>query len=82
MHHKSIKLSIRKQLKKQFPNWKRLARKQKRDIAKKILAETVAEYDFTQVVEAPKEDLLGIEAQLPAGIIKLDKMARYIDMVE
>ena len=72
MHHKNIKLSIRKQLKKQFPNWKKLAKKQKIDIAKKILAEAVAEYDFTQVVETPKEDLLGIEEQLPTGMIKLD----------
>ena len=81
MHHKNIKLSIRKQLKKRLPNWKGLAKKQKRDIAKKVLAEAVAEYDFTQVVEASKEDLLGIEEQLPTGIIKLDEMARYIDMV-
>lgn len=81
MHHKNIKLSIRKQLKKQFPNWKKLAKNEKREIAKKVLAEAVAEYDFTQNVETPKEDLLGIEEQRPTGIIKLDEMARYIDML-
>jgi hypothetical protein len=80
MHHKNIKLIIRKQLKKQFPNWKRLGKKQKKDIARKVLAEAVAEYDFKQVIDAPKEELLGIEEQLPKGIIKLDEMARYIDM--
>lgn len=81
MHHKNIKLIIRRQLKKQFSNWKRLGKKQKKDIASKVLAEVVAEYDFKQVVDAPKEELLGIEEQLPKGIIKLDEMARYIDMV-
>jgi hypothetical protein len=81
MHHKNIKLTIRKQLKKQFSNWKRLGKKQKKDIARKVLAEAVAEYDFKQVIDAPKEELLGIEEQLPKGIIKLDEMARYIDMV-
>jgi hypothetical protein len=80
MHHKNIKLIIRKQLKKQFPNWKRLGKKQKKDIARKVLAEAVGEYDFKQIVEAPKEELLGIEEQLPKGIIKLDEMARFIDM--
>jgi len=80
MHHKNIKLIIRKQLKKQFPNWKCLGKKQKKDIARKVLAEAVAEYDFKQVIDAPKEELLGIEEQLPKGIIKLDEMARYIDM--
>ncbi len=33
MHPKDIKLIIRKQLKKQFPNWKRLSRKEKKEIA-------------------------------------------------
>jgi hypothetical protein len=80
MQHKDIKLTIRKQLKKQFPSWKRLGKKQKKDIARKVLAEVVAEYDFTQDIVAPKEELLGIEEQLPKGIIKLDEMARYIDM--
>lgn len=81
MHHKNIKLIIRKQLKKQFPNWKRLGKKLKKGIARKVLAEVVAEYDFKQAIDAPKEELLGIEEQLPEGIIKLDEMARYIDMI-
>ncbi len=81
MHHKNIKLTIRKQLKKQFPNWKRMERKQKKNIARKILDEAVAEYDFKQIVDAPKEELLGIEEQLPHGVIKLDEMSRFIDMV-
>ena len=81
MHHKNIKLNVRKQLKKHFPNWKRLSKNSKKDIARKVLAEAVAEYDFKQVIEAPKEELLGIEKQLPKGVITLDEMARHIDMI-
>jgi hypothetical protein len=82
MHHKNIKLMIRKQLKKQFPNWNRLTRKEKKEIAEKVLAELVTEYDFKQSVAAPKEDLLGIEQQIPTkGIIKLEEMAQLIDSV-
>ncbi|GBE12602.1 MAG TPA: hypothetical protein ENG79_08485 [Desulfobacteraceae bacterium] len=68
MYHKNIKLSVRKQLKKQFPNWKRLPKKQKKDIAQKVLAEAIAEHNFSQVIASPKE-------QLPTRkIIKLDQM--------
>jgi hypothetical protein len=81
MHHKNIKLIVRKQLKKLCPNWKRLVRKEKKDLASKVLAEVVAKYDFTQDIEATKEELLGIEGQLPKGVIKLDEMARHIDMI-
>jgi hypothetical protein len=46
MHHKNIKLIVRKQLKNQFPNWKRLPKKNKKELARKVLAEVVSEYDF------------------------------------
>jgi hypothetical protein len=82
MHHKNIKLIVRKQLKKQFRNWKRLPKKAKRELARQVLAEVVAEYDFKQEIEAPIEELLSIETQFPnKGIITLDEMARFIDMV-
>ena len=82
MHHKNIKLTALKQLKKQFPNWKRLSKKTKRDLARMVLAEVVAGYNFKQEIEAPLEELLAIETQLPAkGIINLDEMARFIDVI-
>lgn len=82
MHHKNIKLIIRKQLKKQYPNWNNLSRKAKKEIAQKVLSEFVAEYDFDQVVDAPREALLGIQQQMPTkGIIKLDEMAHLVDSV-
>ena len=83
MHHKDIKLIVRKQLKKQFPNWKRLLKKTKKELAKKVLAEVVSEYDLKQAVNAPVEELLAIETQSSAkGIIKLDEMARLVDLAD
>jgi len=46
MHHKNKKLIVRKQLKNQSPNWKRFPQKNKKELARKILAEVVAEYQF------------------------------------
>ena len=82
MHHKNIRLIVRKQLKRQYPNWKRLNKKTKKEIARKVLAEVTDEYDFNQDIQASPEELLGIEQQIPIeGIIKLDEMAQFIDMV-
>jgi len=83
MHHKNIKLIVRKQLKKQYPNWNRLTKKNKREIIKNVLAEYVSEYDFSLDVVAPPEELLGIEQQVPCkGIMNLSDMAQYIDKVK
>jgi hypothetical protein len=82
MRHKNIKLTIRKQLKKEFPKWKRLPKKMKREISNKVMDEVTADYDFNQEITAPVAELLGIENQLPAdGIIPLEEMAQYINKV-
>ncbi len=82
MHHKNIKLIVRKQLKNQFPDWKRLPKKNKKELARKVLAEVVSEYDFKQEINTPVDQLLAIEGQHPAkGIIRLDEMARLIEKV-
>ena len=82
MHHKDIKRIIKKQLKSQYPNWKRLKRKIKKAIAKEVLKEVTATYDFTNAITIPKEDLLGIEEQTPTqGIISIQDMAKYIKKV-
>jgi len=68
MHRKNIKLIVKKQLKREFPNWKRLPKKMKREISNKV----TADYDFNQENTAPVVELLGIENQLPVeGIIPL-----------
>ena len=83
MHHKAIKAQIRKQLKTQYPNWHRLTKKEKKAVAKKVLDEVVANYDFKQEVTAPVEELLGIDTQMPtAAIMNLEDMGRFIDSHE
>ena len=80
MHHKDIKLQIRKQLKTNYPNWKRLSRKEKKAIAKMVLDEVIKGYDFSQEINTPLSELLGIENQLPmAGIMDLAEMERFIE---
>ena len=79
MHHKAIKAQIRKQLKTRYLNWHRLTKKEKKAVAKKVLDEVVANYDFKQEVTTPLEVLLGIETQLPtAAIMDLDEMGQFI----
>jgi hypothetical protein len=81
MHHKNIKVIVRKQLKTQFPNWKRLGHKVKQTLVKQVLAEVEATYDFSIPVTTSKEELLGIEEQASyKGIINLQEMARFIDI--
>jgi len=82
MHHKNIKLLVRKQLKKQYPNWRLLSKKEKKEIACKVLAEVTAAYDFKSDITASPSELLGIEQQVTTtGIIPLDKMAQFIEMM-
>ena len=69
MHHKAIKAEIRKQLKIRYRNWHRLTKKEMKTVAKKVLDEVVANYDFKQEVTTPVEVLLGIETQLSTAAI-------------
>jgi len=81
MHHKNIKLLIRKQLKKQYPNWRLLSKKEKKEIARKVLAEVTAEYDFKSDITASPSEFFGIEQQVDnTGIIPLGDMAKFIEM--
>jgi len=80
MHHKAIKVIVRKQLKSNYRNWKYLHKKEKRRIARMVLEEVVKNYDFNQEIEAPKPELLGIDNQLHTpSIMNLDEMERFID---
>ena len=83
MHFKNIKAIIRKQLKTYYRNWKRLTKKEKKSVAKKVLDEVVKGYDLNKEIKTAKDELLGIEGQLPSpGIINLDEMDRFIDSHE
>ena len=80
MHHKDIKAIIRKQLKTNYREWKRLKKREKREIAQKVLDEVLASYDFKKEVETDKLELLGIEQQkLTSGMMDLNEMARFIE---
>ena len=83
MNHKDIRQQINRQLKKQYPGWNRLPKKQKREIARNTLAEVVADYDFNKPVAASRAELLGIKQQLPTkGIIPLAEMAEFIKKID
>jgi len=79
MHHKNIKAIIKKQLKTNYRDWNRLKKREKRELAKKVLAEVVADYDFSKEIETDKLDLLGIKQQeLTSGMMNLEEMARFV----
>jgi len=80
MTHKDIKNTVRKQLKKEYPNWKRLSKKDKKAIAKKVVSEVVSCYDHTQPVRTPFPELLGIENQVGINdkIMNLEEMEKFI----
>ncbi len=80
MQHKNIRRIINKQLKREHPHWKKLSKKDKKTIATNLLEETVRDYDFSQTVSAPLEELIGIEGQIPtAGIMNLKEMSEFIE---
>ncbi len=63
MTHKDIKNTVRKQLKKECPDWKRLSKKEKKAIAKKVVSEVVSDYDYELPVRTPFPELSGVENQ-------------------
>ncbi len=78
MHEKNIKRMVTKQLKKQFPHWKRLTRKQKKALAKQVLDFVMKEYSFGEEVTAPLNELIGIPAIREAEIMTVAEMERFI----
>ena len=45
MHEKNIRRIITKQLKKNFPNWNKMTRKSKKELAKQIMGESTPEIE-------------------------------------
>lgn len=80
MHKKDIKAQVRKQLKTTFPNWHRLTKKEKKEIAQKVLNEVVADYDFSKEIETPLPELIGLSDQQPTkGILTIEQMAKFVE---
>ena len=79
-HIKNIRRIITKQLKKNYPDWKGLTKATKKEVTKKVMNEVVGNYDYSQELDMPIEELIGIEAQEPSdGIRNLPEMSEYIE---
>lgn len=81
MKEKDIKRIIKQQLKSKHPNWNRLSKKQKKEIAKEITDAVISEYQgFDKNLCIPIEELIGIEQQQPDHrIMSLEDMADFVD---
>jgi len=80
MHSKNIRRMVIKQLKKKFPRWSRMTKKNKKELTQKIMSELEHNYDYSQSLDVPIEELIGIESQQPSdGIRSLSEMASYIE---
>lgn len=78
MREKDIKRQVLKQLKKNFPNWRKLKRNEKKRSASEVLAGVLAENSGTkQAATVPIHELT--ETPIPMeGIIKLADMEAFI----
>ena len=80
MQKKDIKAKVRKQLKTKFPNWQSLTKKEKKAIAQKVLNEIVNTYDYSQEIETPMPELIGLSEQQPTkGIMTIEQMAKFVE---
>ena len=80
MFEKNIKKQVNKQLKSNFPNWLRLQKKEKKEIARQVLEAVAADYDFSQPLERNNMSLFGIDGQAPAkGMMTIEEMGHYIE---
>ena len=83
MQRKEIKAIARKQLKRNYPDWKRLKKREKREISNKVLDEVVVTYDFKKEIKTDKSELLGIELQkITSGMMNIDEMTKFIEKHE
>ena len=78
MKEKVIKRYVVKQLKKEFPDWRKLTRKEKKRLARETLKEALAIYDESMVNELALNELTGTPTPL-SGIIRLDEMEGFIE---
>ena len=78
MHEKIIKREVLKQLKKEFPHWRSLTKKEKKEVARRVLSEVVATYDCAQAPRFTLSELTNTPGPLP-GIIALTEMGPYLE---
>jgi hypothetical protein len=57
-----------------------MTRKSKKELTKQIMTEVMDKYDYSQALDIPIEELIGVEDQAPsAGIRSLPEMGSYIE---
>lgn len=78
MQEKDIKRLVKKQLKKKFPDWKKLTRNEKKCLVKQTLDSVLTNYDFNANINVPMNELLGTQT-ISDGIIPLSEMKDFID---
>ena len=79
MHRKDIKTQIRKQLKTQVPNWHCLTRKEKKEIARKVLEQVIENYEYPKEIVTPMPELIGLsDQQLTKAIMTIEQMAEFV----
>jgi hypothetical protein len=75
---KDIKHLVRKALKHDYPGFRRLKKKEKKQVLSKVLDHVISTYDQTSPVEATNYELCGID-EIPSNIYTLDQMRELID---
>ena len=75
---KDIKRLVRKALKRDYPGFRRLKKKEKKQVLLQVLQHVVDNYDRTTPVEATNYELCGID-EIPSNIYTLDQMEELID---
>ncbi len=61
---------ITKQLKTDHPHWKKLIKKSKKKLIQQVVDEVTNNYDYSQALGIPIEELTGIEDQMPSEEIR------------
>lgn len=74
---KDIKQLVRKALKRDYPGFRRLKKKEKKQVLLHVLQHAVDNYDRTAPVEATNYELCGID-EIPSNIYTLDQMEELI----
>lgn len=75
MQEKHTRRLVIKQLKTNFPHWRRLTKKEKKALAEQAIIEVMADYNIEQSKHIPLHELTNMPG-LPPGIIPLHDMAK------
>jgi len=78
MREKDIKRLVLKQLKKEFPEWRRLSRKEKKRIAKQVLEEVMTSHASDDLSSVPLNELTNTPVP-PLGVIPLSEMGSFVE---